>query len=100
MCKERDNTLCWYFHIEYIYDLDPPDAGAVNHIRFWFGVYIYKWLWEYGNVELLYLSLFYAYYYIILITILMIKARRQVLSHPESLERYFTKVGCGMSATG
>ena len=35
-----------------------------------------------------------------LTTHLIIKAWIQVCSRPDSVERYFTKVGCGMSATG
>ena len=38
MCQEGDNTLCWYYHPEYTDDLDPPDAGVGNYIRFWFVV--------------------------------------------------------------
>ena len=40
MCQEGDNTLCCYYHPEYTDDLDPPDAGERNQIRFWFGVYL------------------------------------------------------------
>ena len=40
MCQEVDNTLCWNYHTDYIDELDPPDAGAENHISFWFGVYL------------------------------------------------------------
>ena len=40
MCQDGDNNLCWYYYREYTDDLDPPDAGAGNHIRFWFGVYL------------------------------------------------------------
>ena len=69
-------------------------------IRFWFGVYLDEWFWGYGNVYLWYLGLFPAPYYQILITNLLIKAWRHVCSQLDSLERYFTKVGCGMSATG
>ena len=77
MCKEGDNTLCWYYHPEYIDELDPPDAGAGNQIRFWFGVYLYEWIWEYGNVELWYLGLFPDSHKQILITNLLIKAWRK-----------------------
>ena len=28
MYQKGDNTLCCYYHTEYIDDLDPPDAGA------------------------------------------------------------------------
>ena len=58
MCQEVDNTLCWNYHPEYIDDLDSPDAGAGNQIRFWFGVYLDEKLWGYGNMELWYLVLF------------------------------------------
>ena len=51
MCREGYNTFCWYYHPEYTYDLDLPDAGAGNQIRFWFGVYPDEWLWDYGNSE-------------------------------------------------
>ena len=40
ICQEGDNTLCWNYHTEYKYDLDPPDTGAGNHTRFWFRVYL------------------------------------------------------------
>ena len=39
MCQLGDNTLCWHFHLEYIDDLDPPDAGVGNQIIFWFEFY-------------------------------------------------------------
>ena len=51
ICQEVYNTLCWYYHPEYTYELHPSESGAGNHIRFWFGVYLDEWLWEYGNVE-------------------------------------------------
>ena len=58
MCQEGDNTLFCHFHTEYTYDLYPPDAGAGNQIRFWFGFYLDEYLWDYYNVELWYLGLF------------------------------------------
>ena len=58
MCQDVDNTLFWNYHPEYTYDLDPPDAGAGNQIRFWFGVYLDEYLWDYENVKLCYLGLF------------------------------------------
>ena len=58
MCQEGYKTLCWYFHTECTDDLDTPDAGAGNQIRFWFGVYLHEWLWYYGNMEQWYLGLF------------------------------------------
>ena len=58
MCQEGDKKLCWYYHPEYKYDLDPPEASAGNHIRFWFRVYLGDWIWDYGNVELWYLGVF------------------------------------------
>ena len=45
MCQEGYNTLCWYYHTEYKYDLYPPESGAGNQIRFWFVVYLDGWLW-------------------------------------------------------
>ena len=39
ICQLGDNTLCWHFHLEYIDDLDPPDAGVGNQIIFWFEFY-------------------------------------------------------------
>ena len=51
MCQEGYNTLCWYYHPEYTYDLDPPDSGAGNQISFWFRVYLHEWLWDYENME-------------------------------------------------
>ena len=45
MCQEGDNTNCWYYHTDYTDDLDPPGAGAGNHITFWFKVYLDEWLW-------------------------------------------------------
>ena len=36
MCQEGDKNLCWHYHTECTDELDPPDAGAGNHIRFWF----------------------------------------------------------------
>ena len=56
MCQEGDNTFCWNYHPEYTDDLDPPEAGAGNQIRFWFGFYLDQQLWDYGNVELQYLG--------------------------------------------
>ena len=38
MCQDGYNTLCWNYHPAYTDDLDPPDAGAGNQIRFWYGV--------------------------------------------------------------
>ena len=52
MCQEGDNNLYCYYHNDYIYELDPTDAGAVNNIRFWFVVYLDGWLWEYDNIKL------------------------------------------------
>ena len=52
MCQEGYNTLCWYFPNEYIDYLDTPDAGAGNNIKFWFGVYLYEWLWESENLDI------------------------------------------------
>ena len=60
MFQEGYNTLCWYYHPEYTYDLDNYDSGVLNHIRFWFGVYPDEWLWDYVNVEQWYLGLFHA----------------------------------------
>ena len=57
MCQDEDNTLCWYFCPNYTDDLDPPDIGAGNHIRFWFGVYLDECLWDYVNMELWHLVL-------------------------------------------
>ena len=96
MCQDGDNTLCWHYHPEYIDDLDPPDAGAGNHIRFWFGFYLDGQLWDYGNVDLWYLGIFPASHQLILITNLLIKAWRHVFSQTDSLDGYFTKLGCGM----
>ena len=62
MYWEGDDTLCCYWNPEYKYDLDPPDAGAGNQIRLWFGVYLYEWIWDYGNVDLWNLGLFPAYH--------------------------------------
>ena len=58
MYQDKYNTLFWYYHPEYTYDLDPPDSGTWNQIRFWFGVYLDEWLWDYGNVEQWYLGPF------------------------------------------
>ena len=52
MCQEGYNNLCWYFPTEYTDNLDPPDAGVLNIIKFWFGFYLYEWLWDSGNLEL------------------------------------------------
>ena len=57
MCQEGYNTLCWYYHPEYTYDSDPPDSGVGNQIRFWFGVYLDEWIWDYRNLEQWYLGL-------------------------------------------
>ena len=100
MCWEVDNTLCFYFHHEYTDEMDPLDAGAGNHIRFLFGVYLYEWLWDYGKVGLWYLALFPDSNTRILINHLLIKSCIKVYSQPESIEIYFTKAGCGISATG
>ena len=51
ICQEGYNTIRWYCHPEYTYDLDPTESGAGNQIRFWFGVYLAYWLWDYGNME-------------------------------------------------
>ena len=58
MCQEEYNILCWCYHPEYTYGLDPPESGAGNQIRFYFGVYLDEWLWDYVNVEQCYLGLF------------------------------------------
>ena len=57
MFQEVDKTLCWYYNTYYKDDLDPPDAGAGNLIRFFFGVYLDEWVWDFGNVELCHLGL-------------------------------------------
>ena len=36
MFQEGDNTLCWHFSPEYIYELVPPDTGEI--IRSSFGL--------------------------------------------------------------
>ena len=51
LCQEGYNTLCWYYHPEYTYDLDPHDSDAGNQISFWFRVYLHEWLWDYENME-------------------------------------------------
>ena len=50
MCHYGANTLCWYLPNEYTYDLDTPDAGTGNPIKFWFVVYIYESIWDSGNL--------------------------------------------------
>ena len=50
MCQGGTNNLSWYLPTDYTYDLDPPDAGTGNHIKFWFGVYLYEWSWDFGNL--------------------------------------------------
>ena len=57
VCQEVDSTFCWHCHPKYTSDLDTPEVGAGNQIRFWFGVYLDEYLWDYGNVELYYLGL-------------------------------------------
>ena len=41
MFQDVANTFILYWFTYYIYDLAPPDVGAWNHIKFWFGVYLY-----------------------------------------------------------
>ena len=50
MCKDVANTLCWFYPTEYTDDLDPPNAGTGNQIKFWFVVYLYECLWGSGNL--------------------------------------------------
>ena len=40
MYQEGDNIFFWYYHPEYTNELDHPDSGAGNQIRFWFRVYL------------------------------------------------------------
>ena len=56
MCQEGDNTIFWYDHPKYTDD--PTDSGTGKQIRFWFGCYLYEWLWDYVNMNLWYLGLF------------------------------------------
>ena len=74
MCRDVDNTICWYFHPEYAYYLDPPDVGAGNNIMFWFRVYLDEWICYCGNVELRYLGILPPSHQQILITHLLIKS--------------------------
>ena len=97
---EGYNTLCWYYHYEYTDELDSPGAGAGNQINFLFLLYLYEWLWEYINMDLWQLGLLPVSHKLILITHILIKERKNVCSQPDYLERYFAKVGCGISATG
>ena len=78
MCQEGYNKLCCYYHHECTYDLDPTDSGAGNQIRFWFGVYLDEWIWDYGNIEQWYLGLLPASYEQILINYIRTKAWIQV----------------------
>ena len=45
MYQEGYNTLFWYYHPEYTYELGPPYSGVGNQIRFWLGVYLDEWIW-------------------------------------------------------
>ena len=56
MCQDGANTICWNLSTDYIYDLAPPDTGPGKKLKFWFGVYLYEWLWDsaffsYGSWE-------------------------------------------------
>ena len=52
MYQEGANNLCWYWPTDYTDDLVTPETGAGNHIKFWFGVYTYDWIWDSNNLEL------------------------------------------------
>ena len=100
MCQDGANTLFWYLPTEYKDDLDSPDSGGVNQIKLWFEVYLYEWFWDSIKLQLWQLGRFPASHKQILITHLLTKAWIQVWSHPECLDRYFTKVGYYVSTTG
>ena len=40
----------WYCPTEYTYYLAPPYAGTGKKIMFWYGVYLYDWIWDSVNV--------------------------------------------------
>ena len=46
-CSQQDVIII----TNHIDDISPPDAGCTQKIKFWFGVFLGKWLWEDDNVE-------------------------------------------------
>ena len=50
ICQDGTTNLFWYLTTEYTGDLAPTDAGTGKYIKFWFGVYLYEWLWDYGSL--------------------------------------------------
>ena len=100
MCRRSANALCWYTPPDYTDDLSPVDAGMGAQIKYWFGVYLDEWLWENENIDEWESGRFPASRKRILITHLLKRAWDKVCSKPTSIERYFTKTGCGMTATG
>ena len=71
-----------------------------QQIKFWFAHYLDEWLEDDDNIELWESGQFPPSQRRILVTHLLAKAWQKVCSRPASLRRYFTKTGCGMTATG
>ena len=99
MCQYGGYTLCFYFPTYYSDYLASPDAVAGNKINFWFIVYLYESVWGSGNLGIWQLGKFPASCKQTLITHILTKVWIQVCSQPNSLEKYFAKVGFGMSDT-
>ena len=32
-------------------DLAPPDAGLIDMIKYWFGIFIEQWIWEDEKID-------------------------------------------------
>ena len=94
--EEVSNNLFWYYPPDYENDLAHPVSSAGKQIKLLFIVYLDEWLCDTVNVELWDSGLFPDSRNKILVAYLLIKVWRQFFSHLGSLERYFTKVGCGM----
>ena len=91
MCQDGTNTLCWYFPTYYRDYLAPPESGR-NQINFWFIVYLYEQLWDYGNQQLWQLDQLPHSHNQIFFAHLLTKECLQACSQPNSIDRYFTKL--------
>ena len=91
MCQDETNTLCLYLPTDYRNDLPPPKSGR-NQIKFWFGIYLYEQLLDYGKQQLWQLDRLPHSYNRIFIAHLLTKEWIQAFSQPGYFERYFTKI--------
>lgn len=99
-CKDVANAKVWFYPPNFTDDLAPVDAGLGQQIKFWFAHYLDEWLEDDNNIDLWESGQFPASQRRILVTHILTKAWQKVCSKPSCLRRYFTKTGCGMTATG